>query len=146
MKTQKIAIGNDHSGVVLKEAMIYFLKMKGFEILNFGTDSGDSVDYPDYVHPLVHSVQNKEVDYGILICGSGQGVAMTANKHQEIRAAVCWNPMIAELARKHNNSNVLCLPARFLAVTTAYDIANKFLRTAFEGGRHQTRVEKMIEL
>lgn len=146
MHFNKIAIGNDHAGVELKEALIYFLEMKGFEILNFGTDTGDSVDYPDYVHPLVHSVQNKEVDFGILICGSGQGVAMTANKHQKIRAAVCWSPMIAELARKHNNSNVLCLPARFLAVTTAYDIANKFLRTAFEGGRHQTRVEKMIEL
>lgn len=146
MHFNKIAIGNDHAGVELKEALIYFLEMKGFEILNFGTNTGDSVDYPDYVHPLVHSVQNKEVDYGILICGSGQGVAMTANKHQNIRAAVCWNPMIAELARKHNNSNVLCLPARFLAVTTAYDIANKFLRTAFEGGRHQTRVEKMIQL
>ncbi len=143
MKKMKIAIGNDHAGVEVKEALMHFLGLKGYEIINFGTDTRDSVDYPDYVHPVTQLIQKKEADFGILVCGSGQGVAITANKYPSIRAAVCWNQAIAELARKHNDSNVLCLPGRFLSVVQVYDITSKFLCTGFEGGRHQTRISKM---
>lgn len=139
----KIAIANDHAGLELKEALVHYLGIKGIEIVNLGTDTRDSVDYPDHVHPLARLVHNNEVDFGILICGSGQGVAITANKYPSVRAAVCWNQPIAELARKHNNSNVLCLPGRFLSVTQVYDIASIFLGTGFEGGRHQDRIDKM---
>jgi ribose 5-phosphate isomerase B len=140
---KKIAIGNDHAGTKLKDELKTFLEYNGYEVINFGTDSDDSVDYPDYVHPVAISLEKQEADYGILICGSAQGVAITANKHKEIRAAVCWEAEIASLARKHNNANVLCLPARFLSEKIANKIALVFLQTEFEGGRHQKRVEKI---
>lgn len=139
----KIAIGNDHAGMKLKNELKTFLEYNGYELINFGTDTDDSVDYPDYVHPVANSIENREADLGILICGSAQGVAITANKHEKIRAAVCWEAEIASLARKHNNANVLCLPARFLSENDANKIALVFLQTNFEGGRHQKRVEKI---
>ena len=140
---KKIAIANDHTGTHLKNELKNFLEYNGYEILDFGTDSEKSVDYPDYVRPVANSLINRETDFGILICGSGQGVAITANKHKDIRAAVCWEAEIASLARKHNDSNVLCLPARFLSEKMANNIALEFLQTEFEGGRHQNRVEKI---
>ncbi|MDQ4140715.1 MAG: RpiB/LacA/LacB family sugar-phosphate isomerase, partial [Bacteroidota bacterium] len=109
----------------------------------FGPDSDASVDYPDHVHPLANAVENKEVDFGILICGSGNGVAITANKHPQVRAALCWLPEIAQLARSHNNANILCIPARFVSESTAHEMVQEFLNTPFEGGRHQTRVSKI---
>lgn len=140
---KKIAIGNDHAGTQLKKQLKTFLEEFGYEVKNFGTDSDESVDYPDYVYPVANMLKNEETDFGILICGSAQGVAITANKHKDIRAAVCWETEIASLARKHNNANVLCLPARFLSEKTANTIALIFLQTEFEGGRHIRRVEKM---
>jgi ribose 5-phosphate isomerase B len=139
----KIAIGNDHAGTELKKEIKIFLEDIGYEIINFGTDSNDSVDYPDYVHPVANCVQNNEVKSAILICGSAQGVSMTANKYQKIRAAVCWEPEIATLARKHNDANILCLPARYVSEKTANTIVLIFLQTKFEGGRHKKRIEKM---
>jgi len=140
---KKIAIGNDHAGTELKKQLKTFLEEHGYELSNFGTDSNDSVDYPDYVHPVASVVKNNKHSFGILICGSAQGVAITANKHQDIRAAVCWESEIASLARKHNDANILCLPARFLSEETANAITLIFLQTEFEGGRHQTRIEKI---
>ena len=137
----KIAIGADHAGFELKEALTKFLKK--YEIRDFGTYSSGSVDYPDFAHPVSSAVENKEFDLGILICGSGNGIAITANKHQGIRAAICWNTELASLARKHNNANILCLPARFISVKEAQEITEIFLTTDFEGGRHQTRVNKI---
>jgi len=139
----KIAIANDHAGTELKFRVIEFLKEKGYEVINFGADTTDSVDYPDYVHPLAQAVENNEVECGILICGSAQGVAITANKHQKIRAAVCWTTEIAALARQHNDANVLCMPARFISTEDAYEITEAYLSTDFEGGRHQNRVNKI---
>ena len=139
----KIAIANDHAGTELKFKVIEFLKEKGIEVINLGVDTTESVDYPDYVHPLAETVEKKEVDLGILICGSAQGVAITANKHAQIRAAVCWKKDIAELARQHNDANVLCMPARFISTEEAYEITEAFLATDFEGGRHQNRVDKI---
>jgi ribose 5-phosphate isomerase B len=137
-----IAIGNDHAGTALK-----FKVMAAFEdkcnFINFGTDELSSVDYPDYVHPLANSVKNGESNLGILICGSGNGVCMTANKHENIRAALCWTKEICELARQHNNANVICIPARFVTEEAALEIIAAFLATDFEGGRHQNRVEKI---
>ena len=135
---KKIAIGNDHAGTQLKNQLKTFLEEYGYEIINFGTDSDESVDYPDYVHPVVKSLQREEVDCGILICGSAQGVSITANKYKDIRAAVCWETEIASLARKHNDANILCLPARFLSEKVANTITLIFLQTEFEGGRHLT--------
>ncbi len=140
---KKIAIANDHAGTHLKTELKNFLESYGYEILNFGTDSDESVDYPDYVRPVANTLLTQVADFGILICGSGQGVAITANKHKDIRAAVCWETEIALLARKHNDSNVLCLPARFLSEKMAKNIALEFLQTEFEAGRHQNRVEKI---
>ncbi|WP_419801783.1 ribose 5-phosphate isomerase B [Mucilaginibacter sp.] len=137
----KIAIGADHAGFELKEALTEFLKEH--EIRDFGTYSSGSVDYPDFAHPVSSAVENKEFDLGILICGSGNGIAITANKHQGIRAAICWNTELASLARKHNNANILCLPARFIPIKEAQEITEIFLTTDFEGGRHQTRVNKI---
>jgi ribose 5-phosphate isomerase B len=139
----KIAIANDHAGTELKIELKVFLENIGYELINFGTDSDNSVDYPDYVHPVAQAVEQEEANFGILICGSAQGVAITANKHKNIRAAVCWESEIASLARKHNNANVLCLPARFLSEKNANQIALVFLQTGFEGGRHQKRLEKI---
>ncbi len=139
----KIAIGNDHAGTALKQKVITRLQEAGHEVHNFGTDAIDSVDYPDFVHPLAKSVIANENELGILICGSGNGVCMTANKYSEIRAALCWTEELSELARQHNNANVVCIPARFITEDIAFEIIDAFLTTDFEGGRHQRRVEKI---
>jgi ribose 5-phosphate isomerase B len=139
----KIAIGNDHAGVEMKMALQKWLEEQGYEISNYGTDSADSMDYPDVVHPLASAVERGEFELGVLVCGSGQGVSFTANKHQGIRAALCWHPEIAELARSHNNANILSLPGRFLDEDTAIEILKRFITTAFEGGRHQARIDKV---
>ena len=137
----KIAIGSDHAGFEYKEILRDFLS--AYELTDFGTYTPDSVDYPDFAHPVAEAVENKEATFGILVCGSANGVAITANKHQGIRAAICWQTDIAELARKHNNANILCIPARFISEELAKDITTLFLNTEFEGGRHGTRVGKM---
>ena len=139
----KVAVGNDHAGYEIKLVVLEWLKEQGYEVRNFGTDSPDSVDYPDYVHPVAEAVETGEYDLGVLICGSGQGVSFTANKHQGIRATLCWIPEIAELARAHNNSNILCLPGRFVDREMAIGIMENFFSTPFEGGRHQTRIDKV---
>ena len=139
----KIAIGADHAGFELKEKMREWLTRSGFESKDFGTYSSESSDYPDFAHPVSTAVEKKECDLGILICGSGNGVAITANKHQGIRAAICWNEELASLARQHNDANVLCLPARYISSDLAMKIADKFLSSSFEGGRHERRVKKI---
>ena len=139
----KIAIGNDHAGTDYKNTIVKHLEEQGYEITNFGTNTNDSVDYPDFVHPVAEAVSNNEVDYGILICGSGNGVSMTANKHQKVRAALCWTKEITELARQHNDANILSIPARFTSEPQAVAMVTTFLNTAFEGGRHQNRVNKI---
>ncbi len=140
---KKIAIGADHAGFEYKNKISEFLSKNGFEVIDFGTNSADSVDYPDFAHPVASAVESGDADRGVLVCGSGQGVCITANKHQGIRAALAWDPEIAKLSREHNNVNVLCLPARFITEKTAFDCLNLFLETAFEGGRHQNRVGKI---
>lgn len=139
----KIAIGNDHAGTEYKFVIQNLLKERGIEVINHGTDEESSVDYPDFVHPVAKAVENKEVDLGILICGSGNGVSMTANKYEKVRAALCWNKEIVELARQHNNANILCVPARYTAKAQVLDMVKSFLDTSFEGGRHQGRVDKI---
>lgn len=141
----KIAIGSDHAGYELKEKLKLYLKAKGYEVSDFGTHSADRVDYPDFAHPVAISVESESADMGILICGSGNGVNMTANKHHGIRSALCWNAEIATLARQHNNANVIALPARFISEKEAEQCVEAFLTTSFEGGRHTERVRK-IEL
>ncbi|MBB6609625.1 ribose 5-phosphate isomerase B [Pontibacter sp. Tf4] len=138
-----IAIGGDHAGYTYKSLLIKLLKELGHEVQDFGPGSEASVDYPDHVHPLAKAVIAKEADFGILICGSGNGVAMTANKYKEIRAALCWQPELAKLARSHNDANVLCIPARFVSEEVAEEMVKAFLSTDFEGGRHQNRVNKI---
>jgi ribose 5-phosphate isomerase B len=140
---KKIAIGNDHAGTKLKFKVKKFLEDLGYVVNNNGTNSDAPVDYPDYVHPVARSLENEDAEFGILICGSAQGVSITANKYKNIRAAVCWKAEIASLVRKHNDANVLCLPARFLSEKNANTIALIFLQTEFEGGRHKKRIEKM---
>ncbi len=137
----KIAIGADHAGFELKETLR--LSLTKHQLKDFGTHSAESVDYPDFAHPVAFAVENGKFDFGILICGSGNGIAITANKHQGIRAAICWNTELASLARKHNNANILCLPARFIPVKEALAITQIFLTTEFEGGRHANRVNKI---
>ena len=139
---RKIAIAGDHAGYELKEIIKNHLKAK-YEIQDFGTHSLDSVDYPDFVHPAASSVENGENELGILICGSGQGVSMTANKHQKIRCALCWEVELAELAKQHNDANMVAIPARFVSEELALKIIDAFLITEFEGGRHQNRVNKI---
>lgn len=139
---KKIAIAADHAGFEYKELIKNYLADR-YEIKDFGTFSADSVDYPDFVHPAASSVESGETEFGILICGSGQGVQITANKHQQIRCALCWMPELASLSRQHNNANMLALPARFIAKELAFEIVDKFLTTDFEGGRHQNRVSKI---
>lgn len=141
--TQKIAIGSDHAGFGLKEALKEFLSHEGYAFHDFGTHSAESVDYPDYAHAVAKAVQNKEYDLGLLICGSANGVCMTANKHQGIRAALAWSEEIAALARQHNNANVLCLPGRFLSKELGKNILDRFLHSNFEGGRHERRTRKI---
>lgn len=138
-----IAIGNDHAGTDYKFAVIELLKSKGIEVTNYGTDSNDSVDYPDFVHPVAADVDAKKVDFGILICGSGNGVSMTANKYQNVRAGLCWTKEIVSLTREHNNANILSIPARFVSLPQALEMVTTFLETEFAGGRHQNRVEKI---
>jgi ribose 5-phosphate isomerase B len=139
----KIALGADHAGFEYKELIKNHLKKSGHEVKDFGTNSPQSVDYPDFAHPVATAVEKKEFDLGVLICGSGNGVAITANKRQGIRAAICWSEEISSLARQHNNANVLCIPARFVSTELAEKITDKFLSTLFEGGRHETRVNKI---
>jgi ribose 5-phosphate isomerase B len=138
-----ISIGNDHAGTEYKQDIVSNLEAKGYTVNNYGTNANDSVDYPDYVHPVANDVANKKVDFGILICGSANGVAMTANKHQKVRAGICWTKEITALTRQHNNANICCIPARYTAIQQAIQIVDTFLNTEFEGGRHQNRVDKI---
>lgn len=140
-KNISIAIGADHAGFEYKSMLIDFLK--DYSIKDFGTCSADSVDYPDFAHPVASAVENAKFTIGILICGSANGVAITANKHQGIRAAICWNEELAELARTHNNANILCIPARYITQEEAKNICMKFINSEFEGGRHSNRVGKI---
>ena len=139
----KIAIGSDHAGFEYKEALRNGLLKNGYELKDFGTYSADSADYADFAHPVSLAVEKKEFDFGILVCGSANGVAITANKHQGIRAAICWTEDLAGLARQHNDANVLCIPARFVSTELAEKILHKFLQSSFEGGRHAKRVGKI---
>ncbi|HVT84738.1 MAG TPA: ribose 5-phosphate isomerase B [Chitinophagaceae bacterium] len=138
-----IAIGSDHAGFDYKEDLISFLEGKGLLYHDHGTHSKDSVDYPDYAHPVALAVENGEAAFGILLCGSGNGVAITANKHQGVRAAICWGEELSKLAREHNDANIICIPARFVREGDAEKMVEIFMHTAFEGGRHQRRVEKI---
>ncbi len=138
-----IAIGSDHAGFDCKEDLISFLEGQKLEYKDFGAFSLDSVDYPDFAHPVALAVEKGEVAFGILLCGSANGVAITANKHQGVRAAICWGEELAELARKHNNANIICIPARFLTDGEAEKILDVFMNTEFEGGRHERRIEKI---
>ena len=141
--TIKIAIGADHAGFEYKEMLREMLAELGYEVNDHGTYSASSVDYPDFAHPVAKTVESNVADFGVLVCGSANGVAITANKHQQIRAAICWTTEIAALARQHNNANVICVPARFVAQELAKEMVKTFLNTAFEGGRHGDRVNKM---
>ena len=138
-----IAIGNDHAGTTYKLEIIKKLKSKAFKVLNFGTDTNDSMDYPDTIHLVAEAVESNKADLGIIICGSGNGAAMTANHHKEIRAALCWTNELVSLARQHNDANILSLPARFISLEDALQFVDTFLNTSFEGGRHQKRVDKI---
>jgi ribose 5-phosphate isomerase B len=138
-----LALGSDHAGYELKEFIKKYLTEKGFEIIDFGTKSSKSVDYPDFAHPVAKVVNDNEIETGILICGSGNGVNIVANKYPNVRAALCWREEIAVLARKHNNANILSLPARFISFEESIKIVDLFLSTTFEGGRHQTRIDKI---
>ncbi|MBK6642820.1 MAG: ribose 5-phosphate isomerase B [Bacteroidetes bacterium] len=145
MSTSSIAIGSDHAGFECKESIKTALKTvnSGFALVDVGTHSADSVDYPDFAHQVATQVESGEVEMGVVICGSGNGVCITANKHKGIRAALCWSVEIAALARQHNDANVLCIPARFVSHETALQMVETFMNTAFEGGRHQKRIEKI---
>jgi ribose 5-phosphate isomerase B len=140
---QPIAIGSDHAGFEFKVEIIKFLEQKGFQVKDMGAYEDKSVDYPDYAHPVADAVEKREVSFGILICGSGNGVCITANKHSGIRAALSWREDVAELARRHNDANIICLPARFIGLEEAKKMIETFLATPFEGGRHQNRINKI---
>lgn len=139
----KIAVGADHAGFIYKEQIVKYLTSKGIDVQDFGTFSTDSVDFPDFAHPTAEAVETGKADFGILLCGSGQGVNMTANKHKGVRSALCWNTDIARLTRQHNNANMIALPARFIAYEYAVEMIEIFLNTEFEGGRHENRVGKI---
>ena len=141
--SKPIALGADHAGVAYKKEVIEWLENKGYQVKDFGTYSTDSVDYPDFAHPTAASVETGEAAFGILFCGSANGVAITANKHPSIRAGLCWLPEVAELTRLHNDANMICIPARFVSVESAIEMIDLFMTTAFEGGRHQGRVDKI---
>lgn len=143
MKKTRIALGCDHAGFEYKEFIKKNLTENGYEVVDFGTHSIDSVDYPDFVHPLADAIENREFESGILFCGSANGVAITANKHVGVRAAIAWKNELASLARQHNNANVLCIPARFVSREEALSFVSTFLSTPFEGGRHANRVNKI---
>jgi ribose 5-phosphate isomerase B len=139
----KIVISSDHAGYALKEQLLETLQEAGYTVQDLGPESDDSVDYPDFAHPLAQQVNDGQADLGVLMCGSANGVAMTANKHPNVRAAIAWNDEIAELARSHNNANVICLPARFVSAKAAKSMLRTFLETKFEGGRHERRINKI---
>ncbi len=139
----RISIGNDHAGVEYKNYIREYLLVKNIEVNNYGTDSLESVDYPDFAHPVSNDVNKKKSDLGILICGSGNGVCMTANKYKNVRAALCWNKELAILSKSHNNANIVCIPARFIEKEEALEIIKKFISEEFDGGRHERRVNKI---
>lgn len=139
----KIAFASDHAGYALKKVLEEYVETKGYEVMDFGTHSEDSCDYPDFAHPAALAVESGECDFGICMCGSGNGMQMTLNKHQGIRAALCWEPALASLAKEHNNANILVLPARFISEEMAEKIVDAYLDAKFEGGRHQRRIDKM---
>ena len=139
----QLSIGNDHAGVGYKQAIIQHLESKGHQVHNHGTDTEDSVDYPDFIHPVAKDVSEGKSALGIIICGSGNGAAMTANKHEKIRAALCWSAEISKLSRQHNDANILSIPARFVSLEQAVEMVDLFISTPFEGGRHQKRIEKI---
>ena len=140
---EKIAIGADHAGFEYKELLKNWLDKNGYDLKDFGAHSTDSADYPDFAHPVASAVEKNEFEFGLLVCGSANGVAITANKHQGVRAAICWNEELASLARQHNNANILCLPARYISIELAEKILDRFLHSNFEGGRHERRVGKI---
>ena len=139
----KIAIGNDHAGTDYKNEIVKVLKKQQITVYNHGTNKNESVDYADHIHPVAEQVEKKEVDKGIIICGSGNGANMTANKHQQIRSALCWNKEIVELARTHNDANILSIPSRFVTLNDAIEMVEVFIKTDFEGGRHEKRIKKI---
>ena len=139
----KLAIGNDHAGADLKKKIVDLLEEQKIEVINYGTDQNESVDYPDFAHPVGMSIQENKADLAIVICGSGNGVNMVVNKYSKVRSALCWNTELAALARSHNNANILAIPARFVSEEVAIEMVDTFLTTPFEGGRHQNRVEKI---
>ncbi len=139
----KISIGNDHAGTEYKKEIIKHLESKKISVINNGTNEKESVDYPDHIHPVANQIEKGESQLGIIICGSGNGANMTANKHQKIRSALCWNNEIAKLARTHNNANILSIPSRFVSLKAAIEMVETFIKTEFEGGRHLTRINKI---
>jgi ribose 5-phosphate isomerase B len=143
MKKLRIGIASDHAGFDRKQAVLKYLREQGIEFKDFGAFSGESSDYPDFAHPLAEAVSKGDYDLGITLCGSGNGINMTANKHQGIRSAICWMPEIAALARQHNNANICALPARYVTDEQAVEIVKTFLTSEFEGGRHQRRIDKI---
>ena len=143
LSEMKIAMASDHAGYALKLQVKAWLEAQGAEVHDFGCYSSESCDYPEFAHPCAVAVENAEVDFGVILCGTGNGISMTANKHQGVRAALCWDVPLAELARQHNNANVLALPARFISEELAIKITEAFFRSDFEGGRHERRVQKI---
>ncbi len=141
--SKPIAIGCDHAGFEYKTEIVKHLNKSGYQITDFGTYEQSSVDYPDFAHPTALSIQNNEAAFGILICGSANGVAITANKHSNVRAALCWQKDVSEITRKHNNANIICIPARFVSLSYSIEMIETFINTAFEGGRHQIRIDKI---
>lgn len=139
----KISIGNDHAGPEYKTAIVEYLKSKGYEVINYGTDTTDRVDYPDFGHAVAKDISEGKANFGIVICGSGNGIAMTANKHPKVRAGLCWTKEIAALTRQHNDANIISIPARYTSIIQAVEMVETFLTTEFEGGRHQVRVDKI---
>lgn len=142
-KNMKVAFASDHAGYELKQSLMELMKQRGYEPVDFGTNSTDSCDYPDYAHPAADAVEKGECAFGIAMCGTGNGISMTLNKHQGIRAALCWEPEIAALAKQHNNANILVLPARFVSEEMAVKIVDAYLNAEYEGGRHQRRIDKI---
>lgn len=138
-----VALGADHAGYEYKELLKAYLLEQGWQVSDKGTYSADSVDYPDFAHPVAEDVVQGKASFGVLVCGSGEGVCITANKHAGVRAALCWNNEVAQLARQHNNANVICMPARFVSIEEAREMLSSFIRTSFEGGRHENRVNKI---